>query len=859
MIGTDPIERELRHHLDERIDRLVRDGWTREAAESEARRLFGDVAELSSKLQRLYEARRRRRSLPRILDALRQDLVSGFRQFRNHPVSTGAALAVMIIGIGMAAAMFSIVDGVLLRPLPFHEPERLVSVRELVEGRSQRISPAAYLHWSDNTSGGLEGLTILDQGDLELTGNGDPTVVRATLASHEFFTLLGVELAEGRGFRIDEDRPDGDRVVVLSDELWHERFGADPDVLGTTIRLQGQARTVIGIAQAGFDFPDGSEAWLPYGQDGPLFADMWGARFLDAYGRIRAGVEIETARREMRDALRSVSEQEDVDVALTPLKTHVSGSVEDGLLLLSAAVALVLLVACANVGSLLLSRATSRRPEMALRAALGAGRARLIATLVTESLVLSLAAGAGGYLFGAWSLGLLIGLAPQDLPRASEIAMDGRVLFASLVAAMGTGILAGLIPALRASAIDAAPSLREGTKTASSGRTEGKLQAALLIAQVALTVVLLVAAGLLSRSFLTIVSQDPGFEAGSVVTAHFGFPRYRYGEPQQYASFYANVVERLEAVPGVEDAALIRNLPISRRTMTAPVVPEGREPDDSWPQAQVSWVTPGYVETMRIPLIRGRVFTEEDIGSGVEPVLISESLARAFFPDRDPLGQRVRTLFDNEEEFFEIVGVVGDVRHQSLTTGAPPILYYLMAPFAGATLVVRTTMPATAAFGAIEAVVRDIDPEQPVSQLASMDDLLARSVAQPQFHAFLLSGFALVAVALAMIGLYGVMSGAVQRRQFEIGVRMALGADARTVRGLVVRKVLALMGAGVLLGLAGTLAVTRLLRGLLFQVSPADPATLMAVAGLIVVSGLAAAYPTVRRATRVDPVSVLKG
>ena len=859
MIGPDPIDRELRHHLDERIDRLVDDGWTREAAEREARRLFGDVTEFSSELHRLSDRRQRRRLLPQIVDALRQDLTSGIRQFRNHPMSTGAALAVMVIGIGMATAMFSIVDGVLIRPLPFHEPERLVAVREMVEGRSQGISPSAYLHWSQNTSGGLESLTIFDQGDQEITGDGEPIVVRATFASHEFFPLLGVDVALGRGFRADEDHPDGERVIVLSDQLWRQRFGADPDILGTTIGLQGQARTVVGIAPPGFDFPDGSEAWLPYGQDGVLLPDMWGARFLVAYGRVRAGVDIETARREMRDALRSGSGEGDVDVALIPLKEYIAGSVTDGLLLLSAAVGLVLLVACANVGNLLLSRATSRRPEMALRAALGAGRARLISALVTESLVLSLAAGAGGYLFGAWALRLFIRLAPADLPRASEIAMDGRVLLAAFVAAVATGVLAGLVPALRASAVDTAPTLREGTRTTSSGRAEGKLQSTLIVAQVALTVVLLVAAGLLSRSFLTIVSQDPGFEAGSVVTAHFAFPRYRYSDPQQYARFYSGLVERLETVPGVQDAAFIRNLPISRRSMTGPVVLEDRAPDDSWPQAQVAWVTPGYIETMRIPLVRGRAFVTGDVESAVKRVLISESLARAFFPDRDPIGRRVRTLFDREDEFFEIVGVVGDVRHQSLTTEAPPILYYVLEPAVGATLVVRASLPSTAAFAAIEAAVRDVDPEQPISQLAAMDDLLARSVAQPRFYTYLLSGFALIAVALAMIGLYGVMSSAVQRRQVEIGVRMALGADAGIVRGLIARRVLALMGIGVLLGLAGTLAVSRLLRGLLFQTSPADPATLLAVAGLIVVSGLAAAYPTVRRAGRVDPVTVLKG
>jgi len=859
VIGPDPIDRELRHHLDERIDRLVENGWTREAAEREAQRLFGDVTECSSELHRLSEKQRRRRALPRILDALRQDLVSGLKQFRNHPVSTGAALAVMIIGIGIATAMFSIVDGVLIRPLPFYEPERLVAVREVIEGRSMGISPSAYLHWRDNSSGGLEGLTIFDQGDQELTGDREAIVVRATFASHEFFTLLGVDVAQGRSFRADEDHADGERVVVLSDQLWRQRFGADPSILGTTIGLQGQARTVIGIAPPGFDFPDESEAWLPYGQDGVLLPDMWGARFLVAYGRIRTGVDIETSRREMRDALRSVSGEGGVDVALIPLKEHVAGSVTDGLLLLSAAVGLVLLVACANVGNLLLSRATSRRPEMALRAALGAGRARMMSALVTESLVLSLAAGAGGYIFGAWSLRLFIRLAPEDLPRASEIAMDSRVLLAAFVAAVVTGVFAGLIPALRASAVDTAPTLREGTKTTSSGRAEGKLQSTLIVAQVALTVILLVAAGLLSRSFLTIVSQDPGFEAGSVVTAHFAFPRYRYSEPQQYASFYSGLVERLETVPGIQGAAFIRNLPISRRTMTGPVVLEDRERDESWPQTQVTWVTPGYIETMRIPLIRGRAFVEADAGSVAKRVLVSESLARAFFPDRDPVGRRIRTLFDGEDEFFEIVGVVGDVRHQSLTADAPPIVYYLLEPVVGATLVARTSMPSTAALAAIEAAVRDVDPEQPVTQLASMGDLLARSVAQPRFYAYLLSGFALIGVALAMVGLYGVMSGAVQRRRFEIGVRMALGANTGIVRGLIVRRVLALMGGGVLLGLAGTLAVTRLLRGLLFQISPADPVTLLAVAALIVVSGLAAAYPTVRRATRVDPVSVLKG
>lgn len=859
MIGPDPIDSELRHHLEERVDRLVQDGWTREAAEREARRLFGNVKELSGELHRLSENRRRRRRLPRTIDALRQDLVAGLKQFRSHPVSTGAALAVMIIGIGMATAMFSIVDGVLIRPLPFGNPEQLVSIHELVEGRAQGISPSAYLRWRGNASGALEALTVVDQGDYELTGEGAPAVIRVATASHEFFDLLGVAPALGRGFRADEDQPGAERVVVVSDAFWRRRLGAVADVLGTTIRLQGKAYTVIGVAPASFDFPDGSEVWVPYGLDGPLDPEMWGARFLAAYGRIRDGVGIDTARREMRDTLRGAPDQDDADVLLTPLKQEISGNMEAGLLLLTAAVGLVLLVACANVGNLLLSRAAGRRAEMALRAALGAGRARLISALVAESLVLSLAAGAGGYLFGAWSLGMLIGLAPQDLPRAAEIRVDARILLAALAVAVVTGLLAGLVPALRASGFDAARAIRQGTQTATTGRTEGRLQSSLVVLQVALTVTLLVAAGLLGKSFLTIVSQDPGFDSASVVTAHFGFPRYRYSEPQRYTSFYADVIERVEAIRGVQSAALVRNLPISRRSMTGPVVLGDRPRDDSWPPAQISWVTPGYVETMRIPLVRGRAFTDADMRTSAKVVMVSESLARIFYPDRDAVGQRLRTMFDAEDELHEIVGVVGDVRHESLTSAAPPMVYYLLEPTAGATMVARVGIPAAAAFAAIEAAVGDVDPEQPVSQFATMDDLLARSVAQPRFYAFLLSGFAVVAVALAMVGLYGVMAGAVHRRRSEIGVRMALGADGGSVRWLIIREVLALLSTGVVLGSASLLAVSGLLGGLLFQVRPADPTTFLAVAGLVVAGGLVAAYPTVRRATRVDPVSVLKG
>jgi predicted permease len=859
-MGPDLIDTELRHHLAERVDRLVQEGWTRQAAEREARRLFGDVAEVSTQLHHLSVRRRRRRMLPRIVDALWQDLATGLRQFRSHPVSTGAALAVMVIGIGLATAMFSIVDGVLIRPLPFGEPERIIFIREVADGMTQSVSPAAYLHWRRVETGGLELLTVLDQGDYELTVEGEPAVVRATLASHEFFEVMGVNPSRGRGFRADEDHPDAERVVVVSDAFWRRHLDADPEVLGTTLRLQGEAHTVIGITPPGFDFPGGSEVWIPYGKDGPLGADWWGTRFLLAYGRTRDGVDIETVRREMRDSLRGVSNQVETDVALTPLKEHVSGSVEAGLLLLSGAVALVLLVACANVGNLLLSRATGRKAEMALRSALGAGRARILAALITESLVLSLAAGGGGYAFGAWSLRLLISLAPRDLPRSTEIVMDARVLLAAFVVAVTTGVFAALVPALRASAVDTATALREGTGTTSSSRAEGRLQSTLIVAQVALTVVLLVSAGLLGRSFLTIVSQDPGFRSDSVVTAHFGFPRYRYTETRQYERFYAELVERLEAMPAIERAAFVRNLPISRRTMTSPIVVEGREPDESWPQGQIAWVTPGYIETMGIPLVRGRTFTDRDLGSSVKRVLVSESLARTFFPDREAVGSRIRTFFTSDEEgFFEVVGVVGDVRHDSLTAEAPPILYYLLSSAAGATLVARVDMPEATAFAAIEAAVRDVDPEQPVSQLATMGDLLARSVAQPRFHAYLLSGFALIAITLAMVGLYGVMSGAVHRRRFEIGVRMALGADGASVRGLVVREVLLLVGLGAALGLAGTIAASRLLRGLLFEVSPADPVTLLAVAGLVAASALAATYPTLRRAARVDPVGVLKG
>jgi len=858
MNTPDPVDREIRHHLEERIDRLIGEGWTREEAEREAARLFGDPDGVSSELRRLSR-RRRRRTLPfRVADAVRQDLASGYRQLRRHPVSSGAALLVMILGIGLATSTFSVVNGVLLRPLPFREPETLVAVHESADGRVQPVSPASYLHWRTSPPEGLEGIAVLDQGDLELGGGDDPMVVRSALVSHEFFALLGIEMARGRGFRADEDRPGAERVTVLSDALWRSRFGADPEVLGTTILLQGQPRTVVGIAPPGFDFPTNARLWLPYGQDGPLLADLWGARFLDAYARLRDDVDIEAAQSAMRASLREASGQPDVEVVLTPLKSHVVGAVRGGLLLLSGAVVLVLLVACANVGNLLLSRATARRPEMALRAALGAGRLRMTSILISESLVLAIPAGLGGYAFVAWGIELLIALAPQDLPRAAEIRTDVGILIVALVIAAATGVVAGLIPALRAATGSAVPALRQGSRTSSPGRAEGRLQSALLVGQVAATVVLLVAAGLLGRSFLVMVSQDPGFEHDSVVTAHFGFPRYRYATPQRYADFFAAMVDQLEAVPGVQSAAFVRNLPISRRSMTAVVEAQGR-PVGLSPRAQVAWVTPGYVETMRIPLLRGRTFDQTDSAPPDDVVLVSNELARILFPGQDPLGRRVRTGFDGEQEYSEIVGVVGDVRHQSLTDDPPPILYYTLPPVAGATLVARTTLAPSAALAAIETTVHAVDPEQPISQLAAMDDLLAQSVAQPRFYTYLLSVFALVTALLAMVGLYGVMSGAVQRRQFEIGVRMAMGADARRVRLLVVGQALATVGAGVVLGLAGAAAATRLLERFLFGITPGDPATLVAVIGLTALSSLAATYPAVRRAARVDPLEVLKG
>ncbi len=856
--ARDPIDDELAHHVEESVDRLVENGWEPNAAQREARRLLGDVDKISRELHRMSSRRRLRRSWLRRLDGLRQDVTAGLRQFRTHPLGSGAAVAVMAIGIGAVTVMFSIVDGVLIRPLPFHQPERLVSVREVVDGQAQRISPAAYLRWRERTGGALEGLSVFDQGDLELSADSGPDVIHATLASHEFFALLGTDLAAGRGFRADEDHPDGDRVVVISHDLWRQRFGADPGLVGTAILLQGQARTVIGVGPEGFDFPGESQAWLPYGQDGPLDHRLWGARFLDAVARIQPGVDLDVARRRMRESLEEAGAPTGVDVMLTPLKTELAGSVEDGLFMLSAAVTLVLLVACGNVGSLLLARALTRRPELALRSALGAGRNRLVSALLAESLVLSSIGGFGGYLLGAWGLRLVVALAPQDLPRAAEVAMNGRAALAAFAAAVTTGLLIGLVPAFRAAAVDAGPALREA-RSASTSRSGGRLQGGLIVAQVSLTLVLLAAAGLLSRSFLGILTQDPGFESRSLVTAYFGFPRYRYGETRKTAAFYDALVKRLIAAPGIREAAFVRNLPISRRSMTSPVVIQDRVAAGSRSQTQVTGVTAGYFRTMRIPLLRGRLFEDKDLHAAGDTVIISEAFARTFFPDQDPIGRRVRTLFSSD--FAEVIGVVGDIRHLSLVDEAPPIFYYLLPrlPAAGATLVARADVDSKIAFATIAEAVREVDPEQPVGRLATMQEMLARSMAGPRFYAYMLAGFATIAIALAMIGVYGVMSGTVQRRQLELGVRMALGADVAAIRYLVVRSVLTLLGVGVLVGLVATAALTRLLRGLLFEVSPTDLPTLATVVALLLVSGLAAAYPPVRRAGRVDPARVLRG
>jgi putative ABC transport system permease protein len=796
-----------------------------------------------------------------------RDLHHGLRLLLRAPGFTAIAVCALAIGIGANTAIFSVVYTLLLKALPYRDPERLVVVWEYNIPRDRKnnvVSPGNFIHWREMQRT-LEDMSGVYSLNVTVTGSGEPERVPAQLVSASFFSLLGVRPSHGRVFTPEEDRPNN-RVVVISDRLWRRRYNADPAVVNGGITIQGNVYTVVGIMPPGFSCLDKTtEAWLLLGF--PADARTPAGRWLTVLGKMKPGVSIEQTQQDLTrvhaELVRLFPQFNTGWTAhVVPLQEQLIGDLRPALFVLFGAVGLVLLIACANVANLLLARATSRQRELAVRAALGAGRGRLIRQLAAESLLLSAAGAAAGLLLAWWSVSVLrsVVAARLPIPRLEAVTLDGPALAFTLIAALLSGLLFGLVPALTAARGALTSSLKEGGRSSTAARGN-RTRRAFVVVEVALALVLLAGAGLLVRSFSKLLQVDTGFDQARVVTMNVSLPGSRYGEAAKRVQFYERLFARLATLPGVESVGAISSLPLSGpgAATALEIVGRPRPPAGQDHVTDVRVVGKDYFASMRIPLISGRLFDPADKGDATNRVVINEALARRHWPNEDPLGRKIRVSW-NDVRDDEVIGVVSDVRSQGLETDPRPMIYWPYARFSypGMTLTLRTLGDTSSVVRAAAAAIREQDPSLAVADIKTMEDVVATSVAQRRLTVQLIGLFAMVALVLAAVGIYGVIAYTVTQRTQEIGIRMALGAQRGRVLGMVVGEAMLLTGTGIAAGLAGALALTRLMKDLLFQVAPGDPLTLMLVTAGLAVVALAASYIPGRRATMVDPVMALR-
>jgi len=797
---------------------------------------------------------------------LLQDLRHGARLLVRAPGFAAVAVAALAIGIGANTAIFSVVNTLLLQPLPYHDADRLAIVWEHNIPRDRKnnvVAPANFLHWRDMNQGFTDLAAMSSTFDVTLTGAGDPEEVPTRLVTAEAFSILGVRPAIGRGFTAEEIRP-GSRVIVISDRLWKRRFGGDPAVQQRPI-VSGTPHTIIGVMPPGFSFLDRNvDVWLPFGFTAQSRTPR--GRSIQVVGRLKPGVTFARAQEDMtRVAAELTRRFPDFNTGWTarvvPLREQLTGDVRPALLLLAGAVAFVLLIACANVANLLLARATARQRELAVRSALGAGRARLVRQLLAESLVLSTAGGICGLLLAWWALHFLRAVAAERLPvqRLEMVGIDGWVLTFTVGASLLCGLVFGAIPALTAAGPSLNDSLKEGGRTGSASRGN-RTRSAFVVVEIALALVLLVGAGLLMRSFKHLMDVDPGFDPARTVTMRLSLPSARYGEEGQRAQFFGRFFQQVDALPGVEASGAISWLPLSGlgAATSMEIVGQPKPPKGLEPVADVRVISHEYLKTMGVPLLKGRLFNELDAADAKGRVVINDTMARRHWPGEDPIGKRVRIAWDTLED--EVIGVVGDVKHASLDGEIRAMTYWPFArsPYGTMTIAVRTAGAASGVVNAIAGVVRGLDPDLVVANVRTMEEVVAQSVAERRLTMLLLTAFAGAALLLAAVGIYGVIAYSVTQRTQEIGIRMALGAQRGDVLRMVVGQAMALTAAGIAIGAIGALLLTRVMSGLLFNVTPGDPLTFVAVAAVLGLVAACASYVPGRRATRVDPVIALR-
>ncbi|MGE0043731.1 MAG: ABC transporter permease [Vicinamibacterales bacterium] len=801
-----------------------------------------------------------------------QDLRYGFRTLRRAPGFTAVALLTLALGIGGTTAIFSVVDAILLRPLPYPAGDSLVAVDKVIANGGTNWAPADFLDYQRDARS-LQTLAGYRQDVVDMTGDGEPVRLVGVHTTAGFFDAFGMPALAGRTYSASVDGQAGPAMAVISEALWRRQFGSAPDVVGSSVRLNGAATTIVGVVPRAFAFPADAEVWmlapgavppspLEVDDDIETHRDL---SYISAVGRLAPGVTLDEARAELdtigkRLAADYPSTNRGESATAIPLRESIVGDVKAALVVLLGSVAFVLLIACANVASLLLARGAGRRRELSVRAALGAGRGRLVRQLLVESVVLAAAGGALGLLVAAWGTAALVSLAPEDTPRLAEVAINGRALVFTMLASIGVGTLFGLAPAVSASRLQVTDALKDGGRT---GTARSRLRSTLVVAEVALALMLLVGAGLMLASLQRLGDVDTGLSVDDMVVVGVPLPQARYDAKQQLR-FYGSLLERLRANPATARAAVAFPTPFGGFGADGGYTVEGRPQPDrvDQPVAELNSISPGYLAATGVPLLRGREFTERDGPDAAPVVLVNQTLASREWPDEDPLGKRISLggSPDDDSDWFTVVGVIADHRRANLADAQGPAVYIpygqFTMPFMG--VVLRTDAGEAAAASAVRAAVHEIDPLLPVDESSTVRQLIAASTGQPRFRAYLVGAFALTALLLAAVGLYGLVSYTVAQRVPELGVRLALGARPADVGRLVLGQALGLTAMGVAVGLAGAYAGSRFVATLLYGVSATDPAVYAGLAFLLLgVTAVAAAGPA-RRAMKVDPMVALR-
>ena len=793
------------------------------------------------------------------------DLRYAFRQLVKNPGFAGVAILTLALGIGACTAIFSVINGVLLRPLDYPAPDRIVVIREtnLPQFPEFSVSPPNYLDWAKQTKS-WQCLAAYSGTQVNLTGEGEPQRLVAVKATAHYFDVYQIKPILGRTFVPEEDAPGRDHVVVLSHAFWQRVFGGEPNVVGRSIQLSGEPYTVIGVAPSHFGEASKVDIWAPMGfKPDETAADARGGHYLNVIGRLRPSVNITSARAELELLAAQLARQYPDSnlgwgVTMSPILDYSVRDVRPILYTLLGAVGCVLLIACANIANLLLARATARHRELSIRTALGASRARLVRQLLTESVLLGLAGGAAGMLLARWGLDLLLALAPSTLPRTGDIHLDASVLIFSLALSVLTGVIFGIAPALLAAHSDVQEGLKQGARGSTDAR--GRLRGALVVLEVAFALVLLGGAGLLARSFMRLTHVDPGFVPEHATVLRLALPEKKYEKSEQQLAFADALLSRLRMLPGVQAAGLTHSLPlISDWVLDFKIEGRPEVPPADLPNTNYYSVTPDYFRAMGIRLIRGRLFNQHDDARAPRVAVINETLARQFFPNEDPIGKRI-LVTNGPAVWRQVVGIVADIKQYGVDKETTSQTYepYAQYPFRSLNVVLRTSDSGAALAGALRPAVYAIDKDQPVGTIQPLEEILGATIAKQRFAMLLLIVFSSVALVIAAVGIYGVMAYSVVQRTGEFGIRMALGAQRSDVLRLVLSHAGKLVSLGLVIGLGATFAASRLMGSMLFQTNAHDPLTFSLTTLLLAAVAIAACLLPARRATRVNPIEALR-